>query len=253
MARSAALLAARFNRPLVAHRGESGRRREDELRAILQDFLPRRFAVSSGEAVSATGEVSHQLDIIIYDALETPVFDRGPSSVVIPIEGLLAAVEVASRLDSSKLAQDAAKLGQLKRMTRSAWTHGDGGPPRFPAFGDHLEAFPIQAWIFGYEGIGDHALSTQIVALDRDTAPEHRVDGVAVLGRTLLGNASHTKPIKAFPEDGTHRHGWNETQPGHVLLLFMTLLTGLLSHARANSPIAIAMYMDMSTPELPSY
>jgi hypothetical protein len=90
------------------HRGEAGRRREDDVREFLDDFLPGRLAVSGGEIVATDGSISPQMDLIVYDRLETPLIDRSESSVVVPIEGVCGVIEVSTRLDGSKMADDVA-------------------------------------------------------------------------------------------------------------------------------------------------
>lgn len=81
------------------HRGETGRRREDDLREFLRSFLPERLGIGSGEIAASDGSVSPQMDLIVYDALETPLLNQAKSSIVVPVEGIFGVIEVSSRLD----------------------------------------------------------------------------------------------------------------------------------------------------------
>lgn len=103
------------------HRWESGRRREDDVREFLEAFLPQRLAIGTGEIVAVDGQVSPQIDLIVYDWLYTPLLDRSPSSVVVPVEGVYGVIEVSSRLDRTKLQADVEKIRAVKRMTKTAY------------------------------------------------------------------------------------------------------------------------------------
>src|SRR4051794_10896156 len=85
---------AQFDSIRRKHRGELGRRREDDVRAWLREFLPARLAVDTGEIAATDGSVSPQMDLIIYDALETPLLEHSESSVVVPVEGVYGVIEV---------------------------------------------------------------------------------------------------------------------------------------------------------------
>lgn len=72
----AARMYAHFEGIKRRHRGETGGRREDDLREFLRSFLPERLGIGSGEIAASDGSVSPQMDLIVYDALETPLLDQ---------------------------------------------------------------------------------------------------------------------------------------------------------------------------------
>ena len=53
----------------IAHHGENGRIVESVLKSALRAVLPHRFSIGTGFAITSSGRVSSQLDIIIYDNL----------------------------------------------------------------------------------------------------------------------------------------------------------------------------------------
>ena len=106
---------------LVAHPGELGQGREEILRAFLRAYLPRRFEVSSGFAFDSRGEVSQQLDIVIFDSLTCPRFETSGGTRYFPCEAILAVGQVKSSIRGRKqLAPALANLESAKRLDRSA-------------------------------------------------------------------------------------------------------------------------------------
>jgi Domain of unknown function (DUF6602) len=82
---------------LVGHSGEKGRLLEETLRTVLRKFLPRKYELGSGFIVDATGNLSSQTDIIVYDnQLNSPIVTES-SSILFPIECVYAAIEVKGK------------------------------------------------------------------------------------------------------------------------------------------------------------
>jgi hypothetical protein len=187
--RSAArTLRVRFEDIQRQHRGEQGNQREDDLREFLARLLPKRFALSKGEIVAAEGSESRSpaMDIIIYDALNTPLLDKTDSTAVVPTEGVYAVVEVASRLDNPKLREDAEKIRRAKALEKTAFAlpqtvHTLGGPVK-------PTPWPTIGAIFAYESINLGNLKKTLVELDNETAPEHRVDFICSLSTGCIVN-----------------------------------------------------------------
>jgi hypothetical protein len=73
------------------------------------------MGVGTGEIAASNGERSPQMDVIVYDAINSPVIHRSESGgIIVPVEGVHAVVEVTRHLDGRKLAQDAAKVASVK-------------------------------------------------------------------------------------------------------------------------------------------
>lgn len=107
---------ARFRQAeLVQHAGDRGENREKILASFLRDHLPRRFGVLKGEVVTRDGMHSHSADIVVYDALQTPVL-YAESTAVIPVEGVYGIIEVKSRLSKAEFVDGARKVEAFKRL-----------------------------------------------------------------------------------------------------------------------------------------
>ncbi|MCE6989019.1 DUF6602 domain-containing protein [Dyadobacter sp. CY323] len=67
---------------------------EEILRKFLSTFLPKSVSVEQGFVVGSNGELSKQVDILIYDSQSYAPYYRINDIVVVPNEAVLAVVEV---------------------------------------------------------------------------------------------------------------------------------------------------------------
>lgn len=106
------------------HKGEDGRFVEDLLREYLSRYLPKdleiltgfvlRPAVKTGENGKERGKEydkhSTQLDIIVYDSANYPVFQRFGSSVIVPPEGVVGIISVKKHLNDGDIKKECEAL-----------------------------------------------------------------------------------------------------------------------------------------------
>ena len=109
------LLARLEQAGFVRHHGDRGENREQILRDFLSAHLPRRYGVTKGEIITKIGQHTHSADIIIYDALNTPVLYTD-ATAVLPIEGVYGIIEVKSRLSKAEFLDAAGKISAFKRL-----------------------------------------------------------------------------------------------------------------------------------------
>lgn len=86
---------------LVRHPGELGAGRERVVREFLAKYLPKRFGVSHGFVFDATGAISEQMDVVVYDDLECPVFLSAGNVRFFPCEAVVCVGQVKSSITSS--------------------------------------------------------------------------------------------------------------------------------------------------------
>ncbi len=104
----------------ISHAGEKGRNNEQVLTKFLETYLPKRFAVDTGQVVSADGTTSSQTDIIIHDRLNTPAVFLGGASVLVPIETTYAVISVKTTLDKTELADAVKQVESVRRLKNKA-------------------------------------------------------------------------------------------------------------------------------------
>jgi hypothetical protein len=107
------------------HAGESGAEAELILRKFLKERLPRRFDIESGLVVGTDGTVSNQTDLIIFDAMNSPIYRAGPRVHIIQRDNVAAVIEVKSKLNKEQLKDAARKIASVKKITASPITDVD--------------------------------------------------------------------------------------------------------------------------------
>jgi hypothetical protein len=113
----------------AAHNGEDGRYVEDLLKEYLKKYLPSNLEVLTGFILrpatklggnnkSRKGDLdshSTQLDIIIYDTSNYPIFQRYGDNVIVPPEGVIAVISVKKQLRKNDIEVE---LNSLKNVAK---------------------------------------------------------------------------------------------------------------------------------------
>ena len=108
-------------RSMVQHRGEKGRVVEGVVKAALRSLLPGRFGLGTGFAVTASGKMSPQLDLVIYDHWHNaPVLLEGGTGLF-PIECVYGFVEVKSSLDKAAISQAMKAISVVRKLAAEKW------------------------------------------------------------------------------------------------------------------------------------
>lgn len=110
-----------LRRKLISHPGELGTAREQIIRDFLTAHLPKRFEVSTGFVFDCRGNVSRQLDIVVFDANSCPRFEIPGGKFLFPCEAVVAVGQVKSKLTSRDDFRSAIdNLASVKSLDRSA-------------------------------------------------------------------------------------------------------------------------------------
>jgi hypothetical protein len=172
------------------HRGVKGSTREGSIASFLQDHLPERFAVTTGQAIDSGDRRSTQLDLIVYDRnLSSPLL-RGPDTGdLVPAEALLAVVEAKSKLtknDAEACCSAVASLSALRPYGRSFL------PPRAGGAAAREREVRCQYSVLAFEtDVGREAWAPTEWARLRAAAASKgadvdRIDRIAVLTRGMI-------------------------------------------------------------------
>lgn len=98
------------------HPGSKGVSREGALAEFLGAQLPKRFGVTTGEAVDASERRSGQLDVVVFDRNLTAPLLTEASGDLLPAEALLAVIEVKSTLTRAELRKCAVAAEALSEL-----------------------------------------------------------------------------------------------------------------------------------------
>ena len=99
---------------LIEHPAEKGRIVEAVVKTALRTILPGRFSIGTGFIITASGKVSTQQDLVIYDAVyNAPMILEGGTGLY-PVECVYASVEVKSTLDANAIESTTKAIGEIR-------------------------------------------------------------------------------------------------------------------------------------------
>lgn len=113
-----------FLRSITEHKGETGRLIETALSRLMEKTVPENFGVTTGFTMDRFGEMSNQCDILVYEKASTPFIFRGAISVI-PIECLVVAVEVKTRINKKELKDIQSKSISIHQLARGAYIRSE--------------------------------------------------------------------------------------------------------------------------------
>lgn len=103
----------------IAHPGESGRAREEVIRRFLRRFVPRGLGIDTGFVVDASGDISRQIDIVIYRDNYHPILEIGGLKHFF-VESVVAVIENKASLATRDALRNAlANVRSVKQLDRS--------------------------------------------------------------------------------------------------------------------------------------
>lgn len=94
---------------------------EQPVKNRLEQILPKGIGVGSGCVIDTYGGTSRQMDIVLYEKEQCPVFciNDSPETTYYPCEGVLAAGEVKSTIGKKELADCFKKIESVKSLQRA--------------------------------------------------------------------------------------------------------------------------------------
>ncbi len=126
------LTSLNVNRMFIEHPGSKGDATEQHWIEFLRAYLPERYKVDKAIVIDSTGNVSEQMDVVIYDAIYTPFIFKQDGFMYIPAESVYAVFEV--KQDVKGYIEYAAKkiesVRKLKRTSISMVASGITKPAR---------------------------------------------------------------------------------------------------------------------------
>ncbi len=226
----------------LSHSLSKGEAREFVLKELLRQYLPARLGVEKGFVISSISSEasSKQIDIIIYDKLNTPVLYGAENMRIFPVEGVYAVIEVKSYLNENNLRESIENVRSVKAMTKNAFVPPSGPIiNHFNLYGKQTQYFPVLGFVFAYTSIIDFSkLKNVIVKSDDMIRLEMNIDSVCVLSSLIIANAFQDKNVVVNKEPNTSRCF---VRTSDSLLMFYFLLMHVLPQT-SMLPIRIRDY-----------
>lgn len=105
----------------IPHPTGNGDNSEGNWKKFLKGILPQKYGIDKGYVIDYEGNISDQIDLIIYDALYSPfVLINETGEKFIPAEAVYAIVEVKPNIDKENIEYANNKVQSVKNLKRSS-------------------------------------------------------------------------------------------------------------------------------------
>lgn len=105
---------------IIDHNCSKGTFREQILKKFLRPFLPGCYGVSGGQAFDNAGNISRQLDIVLYDSLFSYIAPYMDDFIYFPCESVYGNIEIKSDLNKKSFLEAVDNIDSLKKLTRKS-------------------------------------------------------------------------------------------------------------------------------------
>ncbi|MCF4101579.1 hypothetical protein L1I30_07870 [Gillisia sp. M10.2A] len=120
------------NRTFIEHPGSKGDSLENTWIEWLRTYLPDRYCVDKAIVIDSKGQLSHQIDLVIYDQTYTPFVFKQNGIFYIPAEGVYAIFEVKPDLDKENIIYAGDKIESVRKLFRTSTEIIDRGESKDP-------------------------------------------------------------------------------------------------------------------------
>jgi hypothetical protein len=227
-------------RRLVKHAAEKGGLIEGVFREALRRIVPEKIGVTSGFVVDAKDNISRQLDVILYDRLNTPRILYDGELSILPVECTYAAGEIKTSLQSAELSDCFEKCASYKSLERSSYFEQKHASrfkltQTYNLYGQEDLHWPSMFFVLSVDGMNSDTLAAKAVeeACNRGLDGRSKIDTIACMNGPVL--------INGVSKNGTPQAGLSfSMQPGQSWCgyvaqspwaLFAYLLVPLLTQA----------------------
>ncbi len=169
---------------------------ETVIKEWIKKWMPSRIAVKSGTVLSVRQDPTNQMDCLLFDHMESPVFQTLGSVDVLPIEGVFGALEINTGINTTykKIIKDGAKLSKLASMTEeriprhSKYLEFAGIPNESKMYNFFREILPFpQLLVFAEDFVGNlEEMGKRLSAYNLSVGITASVDGLFVLKKGVI-------------------------------------------------------------------
>lgn len=191
---------------LFTHSGEKGEFREDIINKLIRPFIPERFGIGSGQIFSESGDVSRQIDIVLYDSLFSNVLFKGASSCLFPCESVYGTIEIKSLLNQDELASSVENVRSVKKLNRESSDMLDFLPTVRLNLGDGLtysgsKSNPYICFLFAYDSIQPKTLCSHLDSHVNSYGKSHLPDFIFSYKKGFMITKIKNQEFAPYEED----------------------------------------------------
>jgi hypothetical protein len=209
------------------HRGGVGDYRESLFCELFTSRLPQNISTCKGVVQDSKGEQTSEFDILLFKPEYRMVIAKAEDhKLVLPVESVIAAIEIRSRIDKSAVRSAVEKTGELAKLTRYFTDLGSdfcrmsesiGIGARHDGPNKAVQRIPVL--LIGFDSVSSESVEAELES--HDEGP----DVVACLGKFLISRFLGDEDPMLFEAPHTE------------LSMIMLHLTGHILRAHRDQPM----------------
>lgn len=107
-------------RSIVEHPGAKGDGSEECWRQLLRTYLPKRYSVEGAFILDCDGNLSDQIDLVIFDQQYSPFLFHQGGVFYVPAESVYAVFEVKQEMTADYITYAGAKARSVRKLRRTS-------------------------------------------------------------------------------------------------------------------------------------
>lgn len=104
----------------IVHAGDRGEVNEQHFIDFLRKYLPNRYTVEKAIVMDSEGDVSHSIDVVVFDRQYTPTLLDNDKHRYIPAEAVYAVFECKPTIDKGYLEYASEKAASVRKLKRTS-------------------------------------------------------------------------------------------------------------------------------------
>ena len=128
------MLASLNTQDFIKHPGTKGDATENNWILWMRKFLPKRYAADKAFVIDSDGNLSDQIDIVIYDKQYSPIVFEQNGALYVTAESVYAIFEVKQELNKTNIEYAGDKIASVRKLRRTSApiTYSTGVKPAKP-------------------------------------------------------------------------------------------------------------------------
>ena len=114
------MLASLTTQEFITHPGIKGDVTENNWLSWMNEFLPKRYKADKAQVIDSDGNISDQIDIVIYDQQYSPIVFKQNGALYITAESVYAVFEVKQELDKANIKYAGDKIASVRKLRRTS-------------------------------------------------------------------------------------------------------------------------------------
>lgn len=158
-------------RKTILHPGDKGDASEGVWIELLDRYLPKRYQVARAHVVDSLGQISQQIDVVVFDRQYSPFIFTLDKKIFIPAESVYAVFEAKQTVDAGLVAYAQEKVASVRRLHRTSLPipYAGGVYPAKPLI-------PILGGVLAFESEWSPAMGAPLMSALKKEAGDAQLD-----------------------------------------------------------------------------